>query len=556
MFCSDTLCDTTPAVIHFINGISTACTSPSSGGSALQDGHCEQTPLPVMGHIFLTSLLCVSRLARKRQLLLQSVQLPASPPTASATPSVEEITAQSMDQPPSATAAGNTTFVRLVLSLLGQTMTKRAAPAPRASAPGDGNASPQAAPLPWWPATSAPRQSTQDVVYVVQCVGGESDGAGDNAGLCQAHVPSGGHAPVTSSTTANCRIILRSSPVPIFSSEMMAELALDAEQCASVASRTGYGSRAPGTDSSEDVDAEAVADSCVARALEVFDSCVRHHEEACLRQISKLGDLLEQLLERPAAEVHSAGEVASKGAPSATTTSDISQLGSCVSQLYEWTIDVPIYGVVLCVKDTHATRLERVHRLTTPLLQAATGCGDAAGGPLGPVTQTLAKLHTWCAASTTTASSTSSTSLGTPSCTPAIRTLTRSHVTELRRFVAGHFEKPQTAAARPLGPANPATVSYGASLASATPACIVHCQLGVSRSPSVVMLFYMDVFAPQLRAALSAAAAPLSIFDGLLSALVQARPQVRPNVCFAAQLLSLWKQWMRSGTPVGPAGVM
>ncbi|AYU77144.1 Dual specificity phosphatase, catalytic domain containing protein, putative [Leishmania donovani] len=551
MFCRDTLCDTTPAVIDFLNGLSTAASkSPCSGDGALQHGHNAQSCMPVMGHVFLSSLLCVSRLARKRQLLLKSLKPSALPPRASATPSMEGIAVQS----PSAAGAGDTVFVRLVLSLLGHALMRQATMAPCAAAPGD-NASLQAAPLPWWPATSAPSESAQDFVYDVQCVGDEDDRAGDNVGFSEEHAPGVGHTPFTASTSVHCRIVLRSHPVAIFSPAMMSELTLDAEQRTSVASRTGCHGGAPGADSSEAVDAEAVSGSCVARALEVFDARVRDHEEACLRQIAEIVGSLQRLLEKPATEVQSPGGLASTGFPSESANGDASRLGGCASPLHEWTIDVPIYGVVLCIEDTHATRLERVRRLTTPLLQAATGCGNAAGGPLGPVTQVLSKLHTWCAASTA-ASFTSSASPDAFSCVPGIRTITRMHVTELRQLVDSHLKDSQTAAARLPGPAYPATVGYDASQALAAPACVVHCQLGVSRSPSVVMLFYMDVLASQLRAAASAAEAPLDIYHGLLNALVQARHQVRPNVCFSAQLLSLWRRSMQLDTPASPTRVV
>lgn len=548
MLCRDTLCDTTPAVIDFLNSLSPASKSPSTGGGgAPQDGHNVQSCMPVMGHVFLTSLLCISRLARRRQLLLQSLQQSALLPRASAMPSMENVTVQHRSA--AAAEAGDTVFVRLVLSLLGHTVMKQATKAPCTATPGD-NASPQAVPLPWWAATSAPSEHAQDVVYDVQCVDDADDRVGDNVGLSKEHAPEAGHTPFTARTGAHCRIVLRSHPVVIFSPAMMSELALDAEQRASVASRNGCHGGAAGTDSSEAVDAEAVTGSCVARALEVFDARVRHHEEACLRQIAEIVGSLQRLLEKPATEVEKPGELASTGLPSDSANGDAARLDGCASPLHGWTVDVPIYGVVVCIEDTHATRLERVRRLTTPLLQAATGCGDAAGGPLGPVTQVLSKLHTWCAAST--AASTSSASPGASACTPALRAITRMHVTELRQLVERHLHKSQTAAARLPGPAYPATVGYDASQTLAAPACVVHCQLGVSRSPSVVMLFYMDMFAPQLRAAASAAEAALNIFHGLLNALVQARHQVRPNVCFSAQLLSLWRRLMQLDTPASP----
>ncbi|KAG5505272.1 hypothetical protein JIQ42_07479 [Leishmania sp. Namibia] len=523
--CSDALCDTTPAVRDFISGLSGACALPSSDDGTGHDSHCGPRCLQAMGHVFLTSLLCVSRLARKRQLLLRRLERHAAPPSPSAD-----------------TTTDHTAFVRLVLSLLEPTKVAQATTAPCASAPGDDGAPPEAAPLPWWAATSAPSESAQDVVYTALCVG-------DNAELRQENAPDGSLARLT---TAHCRIVLRSIPVPTFSAATTDELTLDAELGASAISKAGDDGRAPDASRRAGVNAEAAADVCVARALKDFDACVRHHEEACLRQIAEVVGSLQQLLEQPATEVGRTGEVASKDVPPDGAVGDVSQLGSCTSPLHEWTVDVPIYGVVLRIEDTQATRLKRVRRLTTPLLQAATGCGDVRGGPLGPVTQVLTKLHTWCTASRTAASSPSSASLGTPSCTPALPTLTCSQVKELRQLIARLLEDSQgAAAASPPGPANPTTVSYSAPRVSVAPACVVHCQLGVSRSPSVVMLFYMDMLAPQLRAAASAAAEPLAIFNGLLGALVRARRQVRPNVCFAAQLISLWQQLMQPDTPVG-----
>ncbi|GET86927.1 hypothetical protein, conserved [Leishmania tarentolae] len=551
MFYRDTLCDTTPAVINFLNSLSAASESPCRGNGA-QDVHHASPCMPVMGHVFLTSLRCVSRLARKRQLLLKHLQQPSRLPRESATPSSQDAAVQSSSV--AAEAAGNTVFVRLVLSLLGHALVRPEATAPCTSAP-DGSASPRAAPLPWWTVDSASSESTEDVIYDIQCVLDEDPQCGANVGPSEKHAPGVGNTPLPPRTPVRCRIILRSNPVAICSPVMMSELALGAEQCASVTPEAGCDGGGPGTGSGETAGTETVTGSCVARTLEVFDTCVRQHEGACLRQISEVVGSLQHFLEKSAKEVQSPGERASTDLPADTVNDDAPPLGGCTSPLHEWIIDVPVYGVTLCIEDTHATRLEHVRRLTTPLLQAATGCGDTAGGPLGPVTQILSKLHVWCAASTT-GSSISSTSTGAVSYTPALGTVARTHVMELRQLVESHLKNLQTVTAPPPGSASPAAMCHDASQALAAPACVVHCQLGVSRSPSVVMLFYMDVLAPHLRAASSAAEAPLDTYYGLMNALIQARRQVRPNVCFSAQLLSLWRRLMKLDTPASPTQVM
>ncbi|KAG5509561.1 hypothetical protein JKF63_06266 [Porcisia hertigi] len=518
----DTLSDTTPVVINFVNDLAAARTSSGSDYGAQQDRRLRPGCQPVMGNVFLTSLPSLSRLARKRQLLLQTVKSPVSSscPSAPAT-------------------ARNAVFVRMVLSLRGGAK-KEAAMATRAPVSGDGEASQQTEPLPWWTSSSASNESAQDVVYDVQCMS-------DTDVRNQERVSGGNHVVLTA---IPCRIVLRSKPVPVLSSALVHELALDAQLCATAASGSDDHARTRDTNKSEDVGAEAVSGSCVARALKAFDACVNHHERACLCQIADVVESLQRLLEQPDTEIRGTGERAGEDLSSQGPNDDASRLGSSVSPLHEWTIDVPIYGVVICIEDTQATRLERVRRLTTPLMKAATGCSNAAGGPLGPVTQALAKLHTWCTASTALASVTQSASLSTPAPTPELRPLTSSQVAELHQLVVGHLENPQAHTPSLQESGYSAAVNNSTPRALPAPACIVHCQLGVSRSPSVVMLFYMDVFVTQLRMAVSAAAAPMEIFYGLQNALVQARHRVQPNVCFAAQLLSLWNKLMHPNTPI------
>ncbi|KAK7195176.1 Dual specificity phosphatase, catalytic domain containing protein [Novymonas esmeraldas] len=452
MFRPDSLSDTTPAVLAYVQGLAKA---PPAGDAQDSEGSGASTTPGELGHVYITSLRCVSKLARSRQLLLQ----PRAPPSTAS-------------------------FVRVVVSLLGYTLMDQV----------DGSDDSEAAPLPWWTPTQAKDTKAHDVEYAVALVD-------DTGGV------------------RSCRIALRSKPVSVFSAAMVDELTVDAQQCSTAATPApgdGGATRSSNSSSSNSTSsATEKAATCVPRAVAAFHSCVQHHEAATLQNMA-LG--VARLLD------------------------DHDDGGGAASP--EWMIDVPLYSVVLCVEDTHTTRLHRVQRLTTPLLRAATtgGGGGAADGPLGAVTRVLATLHTWCAASLT--------STAPPGSSPPQCTLTHAQLRELHQSMTSLC----CAETRPV---------TGDAAAAATPACVVHCQLGVSRSPSVVLLFYMDVFASQLRAAVAASveaavvaessdtataaaatagSASLAVFNGLLGALVLARARVRPNVCFAAQLLSHWAQ--------------
>lgn len=529
MFRQDALSNTTPAVTGFIKGltqpadaVSATCSSGSSSGA-------ESSP-HATGHVLLTSLMCVSRLARRRQLLLHT-ETPAGDASAALPPST------------AGTNLSRTLLVRLVLSLLGQTMMEVTTANPSSASAGTQEAATGGATLPWWPEgePTATEERDLDVVYAVRYIDSDAAELGSNT----ATAPATATAEVTESACAPGagavrRLALRSRPVPVFAAELIEELAEDAQRCADVVMTD--------SDSDDDDAAEAAvaraaaAASVVERARAVADACFRRHEARCLQQLAAVVDAL---LVAPSAAPHPAG------AHSARVHETLADLASCAAAERaaaaawpEWVVEVPIYGVALRVEDSQATRLARVRRLTTPLLLAATSSGSSnspAAAPLSAVTHVLALLHSWCTAERHGGSA-------------LVATPTRVQLTALRDLIEHYrvaWEGENGAGVEAAAsPCSCATLTLSPCM-SAAPACVVHCQLGVSRSPSVVMLFYMDLFATPLRRAVTAAAAAgnedgdaaaLRVFHGLLSALVQARRRVRPNVCFAVQLLALWQQ--------------
>ncbi|CAD2219573.1 Dual specificity phosphatase, catalytic domain containing protein, putative [Angomonas deanei] len=92
------------------------------------------------------------------------------------------------------------------------------------------------------------------------------------------------------------------------------------------------------------------------------------------------------------------------------------------------------------------------------------------------------------------------------------------------------------------------------------PSTIVHCLQGVSRSASVVLIYFMQTYSKflstvrqfeiQNNVSIQTDKSQLVSYAGLLEAVQALRPVVRPNVCFAVEMLALWKRWIEEGGEV------
>ena len=340
----------------------------------------------------------------------------------------------------------------------------------------------------------------------------------------------------------------------------------------------GTGAASPAavdTNSSDDSSAERC---CLAAALADFRACVCRHELRSLRSVAHACERLLLRLDVLSSDQREAGNSEDEGLEGGSEA----QQGGASDAATVIVIPVPMYGVALSMEDNQDTRLERVGHLTTPLLREATG----EQSPLRALTAVLLQLEAWA----TDAPERQHPSRATPSEAQAAPSrLLSSQATpdaDTAKASTAHLQLPLLLTRARLSRLHAESLSLLISASSPTfeapaasiasldvmksaapdvllPACLVHCQLGVSRSPSVVLLYYMDVFQPQWRRAAqlqsqarrpakeSSVSAATSLVDRtvavegfytLLRALVRARARVKPNVCFAVQLLSLWNK--------------
>ncbi|KPA76483.1 hypothetical protein ABB37_07793 [Leptomonas pyrrhocoris] len=618
MFRVDAADDTTPAVAAFIRAISIPLltTSPVAAGNntssstgSLSHQHesgrdvdlcpsAESTR--VGGHVLLSSLPRVTALARRRALLMRS--------TTSAVGSH---------------AHAGVVFVRLVLSLLSSVAMERIVSPSTSSDERDADSVAHAVPvsnaissstesaalspavssdaseigaaaillLPWCSAEAdAAEEGTADVTYAASCVdeknGNPAQGKHSAEDANHLLSPDGrlSGSPSTSSENGGfrCHVVLRSYPVAVFSTGVVRSLSQYWHEGPSLARQADADHDGAKESASSAFDSTA---ACLPAALEVFRARVRRHEVRSLRSVAHTcAKLLRELDAFTRSEkAKEECEVGSRSRPH-----EVLQRGT------EYVIPVPIYGVALPVEDNQATRLERVGHLTTPLLQEVTGKQSL----MQPLTAVLHQLHEW--ATTEPPAPPPFAALATPPAapsrlsvaatldptSPALRLLllTRTRLLCLQQYVHRALQSgaaPLSLSESSTSPIVELEVEKTCPVDLLRPACLVHCQLGVSRSPSVVFLFYMDVFRSCCRRAAlrrsreqhtgggvgirergsSEARDPsncigasadgafevdpdvaVELFHSFLHALVQARPRVKPNVCFAVQLLSQWNK--------------
>jgi hypothetical protein len=556
MFRLDTVNDTTPEVTQLIRELSQTSHARTHADTDIKAAtHASQDSLHVCGHVLLSGMPRVAILARRRELLLYNTINSSAP----------------------SSKASHVVFTRLVLSLLGSTATEdKRSPVLTNSRcsleSGAGEASTCAVttfptqdgftPLPWCPAMAV-EEEVADVAYNAYCLSGSVAGKSSQPSRLR---------PFTPTTMAHdkgfaCRLELRSYPVAVLPSSVIRALSQYWHNGPTSSRGDADKVEEQGHDMTSDASpsllgtASSVTAPCVAQALELFRERVCSHERSSLICVTHMCTTLLRRLDTVSAQG------STSPAKSEAECHDNGGLGDGDNEdKLPIVIPVPVYGVALAVEDNQATRLERVENFTTPLLREATGVRS----PMRPLTAILHQLHAW---ATEDGHKEEEHSLRQSVHAVPQLVLTRERLGKLHRY-ASHVLACATT------PLSDLEVVQRCPLDLVLPACLVHCQLGVSRSPSVVLLFYMHLFRSQWRCSamqktceaarqmrncsaksedttkaatekdastddaditvhLVAAA---EVFHSLLAALARARPRVKPNVCFAAQLLALWNK--------------
>ena len=580
--------------------------------------------VPVHGHVLLSSLRRVAALARRHELLVQSTRsawpspsstLPASALSSSSVLVRLVLSLLSFSATEDVRSSTTPTEKRDVGSVARAAPTRHAGSSSSADSAhppsalsssmdddddDDGGGGDGTTLLPWC-TVSAP--GATDITYVARCVQHET-GQSSSSHQCGVHgCEEDGNAPSSASVSVPghgglcCRIEVRSYPVAVFTTNTVRSLSQYWHCVASSAGRErereevegkegGTGAASPAAVDTNSSDGSSAERCCLAAALADFRACVCRHELRSLRSVAHACERLLLRLDVLSSDQREAGSSEDEGLEGGSEA----QQGGASDAATVIVIPVPMYGVALSMEDNQDTRLERVGHLTTPLLREATG----EQSPLRALTAVLLQLEAWA----TDAPERQHPSRATPSeaqaapsrllssqATPDADTakastahlqlpllLTRARLSRLHACVTQVLQTESLSllisASSPTFEAPAASIASLDVMKSAAPdvllpACLVHCQLGVSRSPSVVLLYYMDVFQPQWRRAAqlqsqarrpakeSSVSAATSLVDRtvavegfytLLRALVRARARVKPNVCFAVQLLSLWNK--------------
>ncbi|KPI88651.1 hypothetical protein ABL78_2255 [Leptomonas seymouri] len=590
MFRLDTVDDTTPEVTALIKAISTPglTAHPASADdttnkslSVLKEhnlvedaSHLTEAPR-IFGHVLLSSMPRVSALARRRELLVQKTRGAANSPSSSDVVIVRLVLSLLSTSATGSTLAPTDTHKHdaqpptcsTLTSTAGNRTAHSARLSPAISLPLSSTDAPS---LPWCSARGD--DETAEITYAARCLddcpGGHSPGRSDEGD--GQRLGSADPSPALSSAARGaacvcCQVVVRSYPVAVFSSDAMHALA-QYWHCDTSPALQGDAT----TDGKQKTPTPALSTSasCVTSALDEFRERVRRHELHSLLSVARTCEALLRELDacrQSEDSTNSQGREAMEG---------VASRERAVTHSSKLLIPVPIYGAHLSVEDNQATRLERVGHLTTPLLREVTG----EQSPMRPLTAVLHQIRVW-AAETPQIQPPNAPSSEQHEAPSTLLLLTRARLLHLREDVRHFIEGESLSRPANYPPDSVATawdLESRCPLDVLLPACLVHCQLGVSRSPSVVLLFYMDVFrascrlAARLRSreqhqggdacvsegqttgagsqpsvtALEVDVAVMAVFQDLLSALVRARARVKPNLCFAVQLLSLWKKCM------------